>query len=324
MVFAVEFRRVLEACLAITFSVLVLNTYNPIQSNSRLSRVTNGLHVAVPAVQNLATGIGKRVAVPFGQRYTEEPFGLTHLVKKEPTPNSKRADPNALTLDQAIKNGNKYLGIIEAAKPKPAVWTQADFDVGGWEDKPDLPQNINDALRTVMEALKISTNAADIHKTETHQFKTGFENMDCEIVEDVSPTINPLANTSKSYFPTSGAIIVHQVTSPQAENLQLLRQHEHAPTDGKRTPQIDSPDSTAGPTLPGSSRPKQPVMERANLRYIFRENIINKNTKAVIDQVFKVPANTLDLKIAPGRQFDVRTSDEGKALLGSPQGSGIA
>ncbi|KAL8680041.1 MAG: hypothetical protein Q9186_003721, partial [Xanthomendoza sp. 1 TL-2023] len=157
MVFAVKVRRVLEACLAITFSVLVLNTYNPIQSNSRLSRVTNGLYVAVPAVQDLAIGIGKRVAVPFGRRYFKEPL--------------------------AIKNGNKYLGIIEAANPKPAVWTQADFDVGGWEDKPDLPQNINDALRTVMEALKISTNAADIHKTETHQFKTGFENMDCEIVE---------------------------------------------------------------------------------------------------------------------------------------------
>lgn len=63
--------------------------------------------------------------------------------------------------------------------------------------------------------------------------------------------------------------------------------------------------------------------QAGNLRYILRDNITNKGTKAVMDQVFKVPENSLDLKW-PGKTFDVREGDEGKALLGTPQGSGIA
>lgn len=60
-----------------------------------------------------------------------------------------------------------------------------------------------------------------------------------------------------------------------------------------------------------------------DLRYIVKDNIVNKPTRSVIDQVFGIPANTLELQW-PGKTFDVRNSDQGKALLGSPLGSGIA
>ena len=71
---------------------------------------------------------------------------------------------------------------------------------------------------------------------------------------------------------------------------------------------------------------KQAGEEAGNLRYIFRDNVINSDTKGVIDQIFKIPRNTFDQPWppGPGKTFDVATTDAGKALLGTPHGSGIA
>lgn len=201
MVFAViNLRRVLEFCLAITLSVLVLISCIPRATDNEIAHNLDELHVDVP-VQNLAVGIVQQVAIPFGQPHQNPSPGPSHLPEKGPNQIAVRADPNTPSLEQAVANGNKLLGIIAAAQSKPSIWTQADFDVGGWEDNSKIPQTIPDTLRTVMQELKIPTGASDIQKTSAEQFKTGFENMNCEIVEDVS-------QSSRSFRRVVGVILV--------------------------------------------------------------------------------------------------------------------
>ena len=62
---------------------------------------------------------------------------------------------------------------------------------------------------------------------------------------------------------------------------------------------------------------------RSNLRYIFRDNVVNADTKFIMERVAGMPdsANSvwkLDLPF-PGRTFRVDT-DQGAALLGTPHG----
>ncbi|KAI4180494.1 MAG: hypothetical protein LQ346_006980 [Caloplaca aetnensis] len=61
-----------------------------------------------------------------------------------------------------------------------------------------------------------------------------------------------------------------------------------------------------------------------NLRFIFRDKVRNDVTREIIERIHGLQENpdTLDLPW-PGHKYDMRT-DDGKALLGSPQGIGVA
>lgn len=74
--------------------------------------------------------------------------------------------------------------------------------------------------------------------------------------------------------------------------------------------------------------------DAGNLRYIIRDNVVNDDTKGVIDQIFNSKTNAL-YQPWPGKTFDIRKppSEQGKsktegdnarALLGTPHGAGIA
>lgn len=64
--------------------------------------------------------------------------------------------------------------------------------------------------------------------------------------------------------------------------------------------------------------------QAGNLRYIFRDNARNEVTRAIIEKIHGLEdhPDTLDLPW-PGRTYDMRTED-GKALLATPQGIGVA
>ena len=56
-----------------------------------------------------------------------------------------------------------------------------------------------------------------------------------------------------------------------------------------------------------------------NLRYVFRMQISNADTESIVKRVMGDVATS----VWPGKTFRM-TTDEGKALLGTPHGSGIA
>lgn len=62
---------------------------------------------------------------------------------------------------------------------------------------------------------------------------------------------------------------------------------------------------------------------RRNLQYILRDNVINDDTKFIMERVAEMPeipdsAGRLDL-VFPGKTYHVDT-DKGAALLGTPHG----
>ncbi|KAL8993860.1 MAG: hypothetical protein Q9169_006031 [Polycauliona sp. 2 TL-2023] len=314
---AVKARRVIEACVIVTIPVLVLVSF---KFHTVDDRSVAGIDNRRVAVQDVIPDLVKRVAVPFGHRSVPSPLARSSYLseRKGNATLSERADPDTLTLEQAIANGNKYLGIISAAQPKPPVWTQNDFDVGGWKDNPDnLPQTVEQNLQEPLQDLGVSFNEADLRKTAAQQF-TGFENMDCEQIDDDQSG----GQYIMTYFPNGGTMITNEVISPvqNAKNYysQMNMPPPTVPELRKMIPRLNR-----WSDIVWFLWAKKAGDQAGDLRYIFKDNVVNQGTRAVIDQVFKIPPNTLDLKW-PGKTFDVRTGNEGKALLGTPLGNGIA
>jgi hypothetical protein len=61
--------------------------------------------------------------------------------------------------------------------------------------------------------------------------------------------------------------------------------------------------------------------ELRNLKYFFRNHIINDDTKNIINEALRRTGQSLSEW--PGVEFSM-TSDEGKAILGTPNGGGVA
>lgn len=85
--------------------------------------------------------------------------------------------------------------------------------------------------------------------------------------------------------------------------------------------------TTAGATTTTTAATASFTASASSLRYIFRDNVVNDNTKFVMERVAGMEdtassVDALDLPY-PGRTVDVN-SDEGAALLGTPHGLGCA
>lgn len=179
----IKCRRVIAASLLITLSILVFTFFNHGQSSTAVNYGIIQPRTAAP-VGVLTTGVAKKVAVLFGRRSDADPIHSFHRSEQGNATIFKRDD--TLPLAEAIANGKRYLGIIAAAAPKDPIWTQHDFDIGGWEDDKDYPQTVDPTVAKALSDLKIPTDPAAIQKTSAQQFKMGFENMNCQIVNDVS------------------------------------------------------------------------------------------------------------------------------------------
>ncbi|KAL8840280.1 MAG: hypothetical protein Q9176_003972 [Flavoplaca citrina] len=311
----IKCRRLIEASLLITLSILVFTFFNHGQSSTAVDHGIIQPRTAAP-VGALTTGVVKKVAVLFGRSSNANPIQSFHRSEQGNVTIVKRDD--TLPLADAIANGKRYLGIIAAAAPKDPIWTQTDFDISGWEDDADYPQTVDPTVAKALSDLKIPTDPAAIQKTSAQQFKMGFENMNCQIVNDDQSGGQYL----QTYIPAHGTIITNSVISPQANIYSAFEQMgQPRPTPQELRRMI--PRMNRWSDIVWFLWAKKTGQFADDLRYIVKDNIVNKPTRSVIDQVFGIPPNTLELKW-PGRTFDVRNSDQGKALLGSPLGSGIA
>ncbi|KAL8669694.1 MAG: hypothetical protein Q9168_005723 [Polycauliona sp. 1 TL-2023] len=309
-------RRVVAACLIVTVSVLLLISFKIHATDDGSLNGIDGRRVN--AVQDTIPNIVKRVAIPFGQRSVSKPIDPSYLSDNVNASIFERADPNPVILQPAVTNGKKFLGIIQNAQPRPAIWTQHDFDIGGWKDNPNnLPQTVDDTLAKVLKDLGLSTTEADVDKTAAQQF-VGFENMDCEQIDDDQSG----GQYIMTYIPGGGTMITNEVISPIQNAKNYFSQMGMPPPT---VPQLRK-------MIPRLNRwsdvvwflwAKKAGGKAGDLRYILKDNVVNKGTRDIIDAIFGIPANTLDLPW-PGKTFDVLKGDDGLALLGSPLGVGIA
>ncbi|CAO1596413.1 hypothetical protein XANCAGTX0491_000262 [Xanthoria calcicola] len=307
----IKCRRVIGASLLITLSILVFAFFNHGQPSTAANDSIVQPRTAAPVgVSN--PGIVKKTAVPFGRSSNTDPFQRSEHGN---TTIFKRAD--TLPIADAIANGNRLLGIIAAATPKDPIWTQYDFDIGGWEDFEGYPQTVDPIIEKALSDLNVPTHPPAIRKTSAQQFKMGFENMNCQIVDDDQSG----GQYIQTWIPAQGTIITNSVISPRGNTYAYFdSQKEPRPTLQELRKMI--PRMNRWSDIAWFLWAKRAGAFADELRYIVKDNIINKPTRSVIDQVFGIPPNTLDLEW-PGKTFDVSNSNQGKALLGSPLGSGI-
>lgn len=128
----------------------------------------------------------------------------------------------------------------------------------------------------------------------------------------------------QSYIPseTKGTIFASENVSPQ-QSIAMYRRQNNLPQLTEAQLRDHVPKLNRWSDVVWFVWAKQAGNQAGNLRYIFRDNVINDDTKGVIDQIFGIPSKSLDLPW-PGKTFDVEKTKEGKGLLGTPHGAGIA
>ncbi|KAL8695434.1 MAG: hypothetical protein Q9218_000012 [Villophora microphyllina] len=229
---------------------------------------------------------------------------------------TRRAYPNTLTYADALCNGRRYWAQAQAGNANPPRVTQDRFVDSGWSLNEGYPKVIADDLKTPIEKLGISSNTDDIYRVAAQQYSE-FRNLNGQRQDDPSGT-----QYLQTYIPTSGTIIASENISPQ-QAIAMYRRDNGLPAYTPTQYRDFVPKLQRWSDLAWFVWAQKAGGEQGNLRYIFRDNVINNDTKGVIDQVFKIPSYSFDLKW-PGKTFDVATTDDGKALLGTPHGSGIA
>ncbi|KAI4122663.1 MAG: hypothetical protein LQ341_007285 [Variospora aurantia] len=207
------------------------------------------------------------------------------------------------------------------------MYTQKDFDSGGWTVQDDFPRDMTGDLKGAVEAFQISSSPDDLRRIETTQSKP-FTNQKDEYQKEPSS-----GSYLQSYIPKSGAIIASVNTSPQ-QNIAQYRRSINEPQLTAAELKHQVPKLNRWSDVVWFIWAREAGNEAGNLRVIVRDNVINDDTKGVIDDIFKTKTHAFH-KPWPGTTFDIRepTSEDGssqtegdnaRALLGTPHGAGIA
>ncbi|KAL8703780.1 MAG: hypothetical protein Q9201_003045 [Fulgogasparrea decipioides] len=306
----------LRGCpLVAAISVLSIFVYGAFQPSARIAHSVNSANTAALVHQNTGQII-KKVALPFGDylRYIPSDFPPN---TEGGTPNlAKRAYPNTLTYADALCKGQRYWATIQAGNPDPPRFTQTNFDESGWTENSGFPQVIPDDLKTPVDSLGLLQDRADVRRIAAQQYSE-FTNQNGQRQDDPSG-----GQYLQVYIPSKGTIIANENISPQ-QSIAMYRRDNKLPPYTAAQYKDFIPEMHRWSDVVWFMWTKQAGNQAGNLRYIFRDNVINNDTKSVIDQVFKIPSYSFDLKW-PGETFDVATTDDGKALLGTPHGAGIA
>ncbi|KAL8942063.1 MAG: hypothetical protein Q9216_001875 [Gyalolechia sp. 2 TL-2023] len=305
-------KRLLAILIVATFSDIAFSLQGFVNSRSW----STPIHTAA-TVSNGRQKIAGRVASTFGPDSPTEYLGSIQELEGEGHFHRKRA-PNTLSYTDAVCKGEKYLGLIQQGSPTPPVFTQDDFKKGGWTEDSTFPQVIADDLKTPIQALGIPSAPKDIRRISAQQYSE-FTNMNGQIQDDVSG-----AQFLQVYIPsaTKGTIIASENVSPE-QSIAMYRRENNLPQLTAAQLRDYVPNLRRWSDVVWFVWAKQAGNQAGKLRYIFRDNVVTAETKGVIDQMFGIPKGTLDLKW-PGKTFDVKKTKEGKGLLGTAHGSGIA
>ncbi|KAL8933167.1 MAG: hypothetical protein Q9216_006493 [Gyalolechia sp. 2 TL-2023] len=202
-----------------------------------------------------------------------------------------------------VCKGDVALGMIIQDPPATQTWTQQDLTNNGWTTVNDVKEVSADLL-PALQGLGVPHAPDRIHPVFADQ-------------QNPYTDRNGHPNTP----PTQG--FYHSKYIPDANKGAIISEASF------------SPRFKAGPTgeIPRLNRwsdivwflwAREAGEQAKNLRYVFRDKINNDETRGIIDKIHQLDEHpdTLDLPW-PGHTYDMRT-DDGKALLGSPHGIGLA
>ncbi|KAL8830745.1 MAG: hypothetical protein Q9170_005594 [Blastenia crenularia] len=193
--------------------------------------------------------------------------------------------------------------MILQSPPATRTWTQEDFKQNGWTTRGDNKE-VSPELVSAMQGLGVPHEPANIHDVFAEQFdpftdQHGHAN---------TPATKGFYNNKYIPDPQKGAIISEANFSPRF----------------RAGPVAEIPPLNRWSDIVWYLWSREAGDQAKNLRYIFRDKTNNGVTRAIIDHIngLEEHPDTLDLPW-PGHTYDMRT-DDGKALLGTPHGIGVA
>ena len=181
--------------------------------------------------------------------------------------------------------------------------TQNAFQQEGWAPYPDDNYNKDDVLNRLSEALEID-KSSNIHIGHHHK---GSD------VQQGKPTTN--AHFDTVINPPAVIIVVVNSRSP-TKSVESGRADEWR--QGDQLPDLKFWSDVA--YLQWTSV----TDESSDLRYVIRLNITNERTKAVIGHIMTQPSLIDRYPMFPGISWSLYEDEEVAALLGTPNGIGVA
>ncbi|KAL8707078.1 MAG: hypothetical protein Q9225_007835 [Loekoesia sp. 1 TL-2023] len=245
--------------------------------------------------------LAQRVANPL--RLGKDPHNYTVL--DNPTVFELRATlaKRAVDFHSYVCKGNRVLQMIAQDPPSTRIWTRQDLD-NGW----DLSQGQRKAsspLLPALQALGIPHTENDIHPISADQFKRFTDSKGRPNNEQTNGWYN------NQYLPSGHTIIALTNRSPRLEV-----------GPNNPIPPLNRWSDVAWLLWTLTPGNKDNPSQISKLRYVIRDNVGNEITREIIERIEGVEPDTLDLPW-PGHTYDMRT-DGGKALLGTPNGIGVA
>ncbi|KAL8996224.1 MAG: hypothetical protein Q9169_004202, partial [Polycauliona sp. 2 TL-2023] len=232
-----------------------------------------------------------KIAVPFGADDYSPNFSISgnqsSLVKRD-------AD-----FDLLVCTGARLLDMVLRAPSANNPWVQQDLLQNGWTKKENVAAQTPEELDFVMDSMGISRDPADVKPAYWNQDRVF---VDADGNADTPPTGGYYHNFM---LPTSGAIIAAENYSPRFK--QPL---------GPIPPLNRWSDIIWLSWLASGGNGR-------NLILILRSNIITQSTRDVLEFIHGADQDNLQLPW-PGRAYSTLTTREGKALLATSHGRGVA
>ncbi|KAL8722328.1 MAG: hypothetical protein Q9225_001176 [Loekoesia sp. 1 TL-2023] len=244
----------------------------------------------------------KRAGVPFGlDSYSHN---LT-AVNSGPHPLKPRSHLTKRAVDyhSYVCKGGRALDMIIQDPPSTRTWTQQDLNNNGWMIFNEVKE-VSADLVPALQGLGVPHAPENIHPVFAEQERPFTD-------RNGHPNTHPTKGFYyNKYIPDSrkGAIVAEANFSPRF----------------KAGPTAEIPPLNRWSDIVWFLWSREAGNQAKDLRYVFRDKVNNEETRGIIDKIHRREdrPDTLDLPW-PGDTYDMRT-DDGKALLGSPHGIGLA
>ncbi|KAI4221710.1 MAG: hypothetical protein LQ349_007782 [Xanthoria aureola] len=290
--------RAFSAFLAVLLCGLLLSTFHLPEKKSGTSvNVVNSQQIESPT---LVSTVQQRVALPFGRQSiaANASFSETQGTR------IKRATPFEAAKEKGAQYLTAYQSAFECDRTPGPVFTEDQFK-NAWKDEPLNGDFVDEDWQT---ALGIPARPPNYVATKHSQTVAPFVSATGQNVKDETGGSYKL-----QYIPSTGAIIVLGAYSPDFI----------VGTEG--IAKIDRP--AVIPQLNRLSdmmwyRWNSLVTDPATLRFIGHDNISNRLSQNIIREIL---LRTTGDRFSPwpGNSLGLNT-DDGKALLGTPNGIGVA
>ena len=253
---------------------------------------------------------------------------------------SKRDDDRHF-FDRYKCKGDQALNMIMHNPPSTRIFTRQD-QVDAWEVIDDEAAQVSSDLTRALQALGIPHSPNDIKTVASFQTQQVTSSGGQIHVSPTSVVFDPVTKVLEEIFFQTG------VSKAPVTNGQLLKPPTNGEyvnyfiVSGQKSTIIGKGNfSPAGKVAAGELPPDQPFpalnrwsdvvwqnwtglagTQARQLRYVMHENIDTLDTRKVIEYIEVAGPDSLNLPY-PGTVYDMR-SDDGKALLGTAHGMGVA